>query len=391
MRRYRLLWLGDTASSLGDSVGFLALVWLVYSTAGSTASLGGFVATYTAPVLVGGPLVGAALDRFDRRRLMIADNVLRGALVTLVPVLHLLGALRIWELYVFAFVYGLLKMIPLAGVPALMPDVVPPERLEEANALESVTFFLSSVVGAAAAGVLIAAVGGANALWIDGASYAIFAVALVRIGPLGAADDESPARLARPIRDALRFVAATPIVLATTLMFMSVNVGSGAIEVIVPVYVRHTLHAGPGTYGALLSVAAAAGLVGAIAGGSVRRVPLGRAIALCEIAGGGAYAGLAGKPGIVPAFVLFAAAALCLGPLTVWAQTIRMRLIPPSMRGTVFGVLRTSMQGTLPLGALLAPVLLRGGIAAAGLAVAGLIAVPAAAALAAGALSEAEA
>src|SRR5262249_8413388 len=85
IRRYRLLWIGDTLSSLGDSVGFLALIWLVYSTAGSAATLGGFVAVYTAPVIVGGPLAGAALDRFDRRRLMIADNVVRGMLVASLP------------------------------------------------------------------------------------------------------------------------------------------------------------------------------------------------------------------------------------------------------------------------------------------------------------------
>jgi len=136
LRRYRLLWIGDTLSSLGDSVGFLALIWLVYVTAGSAATLGGFVATYTAPVIVGGPLVGAALDRFDRRRLMLADNVVRGVLVALVPVLHLLGVLAVWQLYVFAFVYGLLKMVPLAGVPALIPELVPEERLEAAPSVE---------------------------------------------------------------------------------------------------------------------------------------------------------------------------------------------------------------------------------------------------------------
>lgn len=385
VRSFRLLWLGDTASSLGDSVGFLALIWLVYSTAGSAATLGGFIATYTAPVLLGGPLVGAALDRFDRRRLLIVDSVFRGGLVLLIPVLHVLGVLQIWELYVFAFAYGLLKMIPLAGVPTLIPDLAPADALEAANALESVTFFLASVVGAALAGVLIAAVGGANALWIDAASYAVFAFALWRIGPIDT-DPEQAHATSAPFREALHFVLSTPIILATTLMFMSVNIGSGAIDVIVPVYVKRVLHAGPATYGALVSVAAAAGLVGALVGGGLRGVGLGRAIAACEIVAGLAYAGFAGRPSIAPTFAVFALAALCLGPLTVWAQTIRMRLIPAAMRGRVFGVLRTSMQGTVPLGALIAPVLLRGGMGVAGLTVAALLVVPAFVALAAGAL-----
>ena len=389
LRRYRLLWIGDTLSSLGDSVGFLALIWLVYVTAGSAATLGGFVATYTAPVIVGGPLVGAALDRFDRRRLMLADNVVRGVLVALVPMLHVLGVLAVWQLYVFAFVYGLLKMVPLAGVPALIPELVPEERLEAANGLESVSFFLSSVVGAAAAGALIGAVGGANALWVDAASYAAFALALWRLGPVAPPSVSSADGAPQPVRDALRFIARTPVILATTLMFMSVNIGSGIVEVITPVYVKHVLGAGPGTYGALLSVSAVAGLAGALLAGTTGSWQLGRAIAVSEIAAGGAYAGLAAKPGLALVFLVLAGAALFLGPLTVWAQTIRMRLIPAAMRGRVFGLLRTLMQATPPLGALLAAPLLRhGGIPAAGFAVAALLAVPAVTALALGILRE---
>jgi MFS family permease len=383
LRRFRLLWAGDTISSLGDSVGFLALVWLVYSTAGSAATLGGFVAAHTAPVLLGGPLAGMALDRFDRRRLMIADSAARAGLMALVPLLHYAGALRIWHLYVVAFAYGLLKMIPLAGVPSLIPDLVPDDRLEPANALETVSFFLSGVVGTAVAGALIGVVGGANVLWLDAASYLVFALLLWRIGPVGA----PPARSGRrALRDAVSLVVATPVLLATTAMFMLVNVGEGILAVLTPVYAREVLHGGAGTYGALVSVSAAAGLAGAlVAGATAGRFRLARAIAVSELIAGCAYAGLAAKPGLALAFVALAAGSFFLGPLTVWAQTIRMRLVPPELRGRVFGLLRTLMQSTPPLGALLAaPLLSAGGVPLAALAVGALLAVPAAVALAAG-------
>jgi MFS family permease len=389
IRRYRWLWLGDTASSLGDSVSFLALVWLVYETSGSTRTLGWFVAVYTAPVILGGPLVGAVLDRFDRRALLIADNLARASLMALVPVLHYGGALRLWHVYVVAFVYGVLKIFPLAGVPALIPDLVPDDRLEAANGLETVSFFLSAVVGAAIAGALVATVGGASALWLDAASYLFFAFALWRMGrvPLGGAGDEGGA--VPSIRAALRFSLRTPVILATTLMFMLVNVGEGILHVVMPVYVREILAAGPGAYGTLVSAAAAAGLIGALAAGiSPRSLGLGKAIAVSEILAGLAYAGLAATPQLALAFVLFALGSLLLGPLTVWAQTIRMRFIPADMRGRVFGLLRTVMQSTLPLGALLAsPLLDLGGMAAAALAVGTLLVVPALVALAAGTLA----
>jgi MFS family permease len=313
---------------------------------------------------------------------MIVDSLARAAAVASVPAVALAATVPVWQLYVVAGVYGLLKMIPLAGVPALVPDLVPADRYQAANALESISYFLSSVAGTFLAGGLVAAIGGAAALWLDAASYVAFAVTLVLIGPVAAED----VRAAAPrLRDALRFLMRTRIVLATTAMFMCVNVGSGVIIVALPVYVRTVLHGGATAYGAVLGCLAAAGLVGAVVGGSRSFGALGRAIAAAEVAAGAAYALLVARPSVL----LLAAAALLLGPLTVWAQTIRMRLIPPELRGRVFALLRTLMQATPPLGAAVgAFVLGAGGLRLAWAAAAVALIVPAVVALAAGALEE---
>jgi MFS family permease len=333
IRRYRWLWLGDTVSSLGDSVSFVALVWIVFETSGSSSTLGWFVVAYTAPVILGGPLVGVVLDRFDRRRLLIVDNLCRTGLMALVPLLHYAGVLAVWHLYLVAVVYGLLKMFPLAGVPALIPGLVPDDGLDAADALESVSFFLSAVAGAAVGGLLVAAVGGANALWIDAASYAFFALALWQMGPVRSHASSQP-HGAPSLRTAASFLLRTPVIVATTLMFMLVNVGEGMLQVVMPVYVRDVLDAGPGVYGGLVSVAAAAGLLGALAAGvSGGRFPLGRAIAVSQILAGACFAALAGTPALLLTFGLFALGSLFLGPLTVWAQTIPYALHPTRHAG----------------------------------------------------------
>jgi MFS family permease len=388
-RRFRTLWLGATVSNVGDSVSLLALIWLVYTTGGSATKLGWFVAAYTAPVIVGGPLAGIVLDRFDRRLLMSYDNLVRGVLVAALPLLSFEHALRLWQVYLFAIAYGFLKMIPLAGVPAILPDLVEPHDLDVANALESISFYLSTIVGPALAGLLIAAVGAINVLWLDAASYLLFALALLRIGQLPRAEATSPSG-ERSVRQAFLFVIGIPVLLATTLMFMLVNIGAGIVEVITPVYVNQSLHAGAAAYGALLATAGAAGLVGAFAAGAgAGHLPLGHAIAFSEIAAGVAYGFLAATPPLALAFLAFAVGALCLGPLTVWAQTIRMRLIPPEMRGRIFGTMRSLMQATPPLGALVAGALLRtGGMQLAALATAVLLIAPAVISLALGSLDE---
>jgi MFS family permease len=373
-RRYRLVWGGATLSVVGDGAAWVALAWTAYRVDESLADVGALLVAYSAPVVVGGPLVGVLLDRFDRRRLLIADNLVRAAAMAVVPLLHALGALRLWHLFVAAALYGLLKMFPLAGIPSLLPDLVADEELDAANAMESFGWMLGSVLGPALGGALLAVVDGPYVLALDALTYVGFAFALVAAGPIAAAAGER--EHARGLRPALSLVLRTPVILATTVMFMLVNVGEGMVAVLLPVLVDD-FGAGPGVYGALLAVAAGAGLVGAaVAGATGGRIPYGRAIAGAQGCAGLALVVVAAGAPLAAVFAAVAASWFFLGPLTVWAQTLRMRVIPPELRGRVFGLLRTAMQGTVPLGGALAPIAAAGGVARGFLVAALLVAVP---------------
>jgi predicted MFS family arabinose efflux permease len=131
------------------------------------------------------------------------------------------------------------------------------------------------------------------------------------------------------------------------------------VNVVIPLYVRDTLHAGSETYGLLLSALKAGILVGLLVIGAVNwRWPLGRSIAWSLLASGLVLLlWLLQPPVVLLGAILFAWGGLA-SSLTPWAQTIRMRLIPPEMRGRVFALLRTSMQSTRPIGAVVAGFLL---------------------------------
>ncbi|MGH6962837.1 MAG: MFS transporter, partial [Dongiaceae bacterium] len=118
---FRRFWLGFTFSVLGDSFTRVAFTWFVYETTQSAAAVGLLMVFYTGPLIVGGFLAGWALDRFDRRVVMIADNLVRGLAIAIVPLLYLLGSLALWHVYLAAAVYGLLMMVALAGAPSLIP------------------------------------------------------------------------------------------------------------------------------------------------------------------------------------------------------------------------------------------------------------------------------
>lgn len=362
-RPFALLWSGATVSLFGDGLTWVSLVWLVYELGGTTVDVGILAACYTAPVVIGGLAAGLLLDRFDRRRLLMADNAIRGMAVLSVPIAHWLGVLGIGQLFAVAAVYGLLYMVSLAGFPSVLPEIVADEDLATANAMESISFGIGGVAGPAVAGVLIALVGAANLLAVDAMTYVVFVgcLAVLRIPDrTGAADSSAPVR--RGLGPALRFALGTPAILAITLMFMAANVGEGMVLVLLPVLARETLEVGAAGYGLLVSAFTAGVLVGSVAIGALRWPwPLGRSLAVAQLAAGIAALGLLAAPTLAIAVTVLLGVGLLASPLTIWAQTIRMRLIPEALRGRVFALLRTLMQGTPPIGGLAAGIILAGG------------------------------
>jgi len=368
-RDYALLWGGATVSALGDGMSFVALVWLIIERGGSAADVGWLSAIYTAPVIIGGLAAGIVLDRFDRRRVIALDNVIRGLAIASVPIADALGMLTTTQLFVVAAIYGLLFMTSIAGLPSLIPALVGEDDLTTANAMESITYGIAGLIGPAFAGVVIAVVGQTAVLAIDAATYCTFVACLVLIrgggrpAPVDPADVDPAVPVAGAgIGPAVRFVLGAPAIVATTLMYMCLNVSGGILTVLVPIYARDVLGGGPTTYGLLLSVLTGGELLGLLVIGAIRwRWPLGRSIAAAAFISGVILGLLLLRPGFLLTAAILGASGFVESSLTPWAQTIRMRLIPAHLRGRVFALLRTSMQSTRPIGSIAAGAMLATG------------------------------
>ncbi len=368
-REYAFLWSGATVSALGDGMSFVALVWLVLDRGGDPGTVGWLAAAYTAPVVIGGLAAGVILDRFDKRRILAADNLIRGAAIASVPIASALGVLSTAQLFGVAAIYGLLFMTSLAGIPSLIPSLVAEDELTTANAMESLTYAVAGLAGPAIAGVVIAAVGAPVVLAIDAVTYGVFVVCLLVMRPVppsealasgsAAGDEQTPGRGLGP---AVRFVLGTPAILVITVIYMAINVGEGIFIVLAPVYARDVLGGGPATYGTLVSAFTGGSLAGTLLVGAIGwRWPLGRSIAVATLATGLVMGLLLVEPPFVATVAILIVAGVLASSLTAWAQTIRMRLIPPELRGRVFALLRTLMQSTPPIGAVLGGTLLAGG------------------------------
>lgn len=349
---FRRFWTGFAAAVTADEIVRIAFVWFVYAHTGSAAAVGWLMVCFTALILAGGFLAGWVLDRFDRRLAMVLDNLVRAAAIALVPLLNGLGVLALWHLYVIAGLFGLLMMIPLAGTPTLIPSLVPVERRQTANALEVLGYTVGGVIGPMVGGALIAGWGAPLAVLLSVASYLFFGWTLGRLPPqppAGAASRRAP------LGEALRHVIGNAFLVSTTLMFLLFNIGLGLLLVWLPVFADMRLASGAAGYGLLLAAFATGQMAAALAVGGV--APGGRlGLRICMVQ---ALAGLA-VVAIWPVQQALAAAAILflfgtmVAPLTVWAQTLRMGIVPPSMHGRTFALLRTLMQAGRPIGGAIA-------------------------------------
>ena len=163
VRDFRLLWIGQGISLLGDQFHMIALPWLVLQLTGNALAMATVLALAGIPralfMLVGGALT----DRYSPRMVMLASTTLRMGLVALLAGVVLTGTIQLWMLYVFALVFGLMDAFFFPAQNAIVPRLIDKEFLQAGNALIQGTAQLSMFVGPVLAGTLIALLNGQNA------------------------------------------------------------------------------------------------------------------------------------------------------------------------------------------------------------------------------------
>lgn len=357
---FRRVWIGATISAAGDAGSWVAIVTLALGQ--GHASLPLVVVLYTAPVAVGGLVAGWALDRFDRRRVMIADSLIRGAAFSSIPIAIVAGHLGAWLLYSVAAVYGFFKMVGLAGFPSLIPALVSEQQLDQANALEGVSYGLATLTGAGLAGLAVTSVGPAWVIALDAVSYIVMALCLWSIpaSHRAAGIREPGSRQRTSVAAVIRLCAANAIIRDTTVMFAVFNVGEGMLLVFLP-HRAVQLGLGASGYGYLVAATTTGELLAALL---LSRLTWRRSLAASIILAQGIAAAVT-LTLLVPNIATTVAALVILGgcaaPMTAWAQSLRMRLVDPALHGRLFAALRTMMQATPPLGGLLAALTLEAG------------------------------
>ncbi|HKE80507.1 MAG TPA: MFS transporter [Solirubrobacteraceae bacterium] len=258
-RDFALLWTGMTVSLLGDGIFIVAEAWQVYDIHNDPVALSlvglAWTGGMTAFLLTG----GIVSDRLERRRVMIAADIVRALVVGVTAVLSLAGVLEIWHLVLLAVLYGAGEAFFGPAFGALIPDVVAPHELVEANSLDQlVRQACERLIGPAIGGLVVAAIGAGGAFLVDAGTFLVSAACIwaLRVRSLPVASSEDPDR--GGLREGMRFVRSQPWLWSTLIAAsLSLLLFLGPLEVLLPFVIRNDLDAGAGGYGAVLAAAGA--------------------------------------------------------------------------------------------------------------------------------------
>jgi hypothetical protein len=262
-RDFALLFGGNAVSMFGDGVSLVAIAWQAYQISNSPSALSVIGVAWTLP-MVGLLLVGGVLgDRFDRRRVLIASDVIRASAMAAIGALALAGSLELWHMIVLVAIYGAGEALFAPTFQAIVPDVVPAPVLVQANSLQQLTEPVAfRFIGPALGGALIAAVGTGSAFLVDAATFAISALCVSRMRARGPVRTDVEASIRSEIGEGFAFVRSQTWLWATLLSAAIVLLlYLGPFEVLVPYLVKNDYGGGAGVLGLVLGAAG----VGAIA------------------------------------------------------------------------------------------------------------------------------
>ncbi len=354
--RFARLWLGQVISAVGDYFYFLAVPILINELTGSTTAISlAMIFGFALPQLLFGLPAGVMVDRWDRRRVMIATDLLRAVLV--LGGLLVRDAQTIWILYLVGFMVSVASRFFFPARSALIPSLVAENELVAANGLSQLTETASLLIGPALAGFTIAWWGEGVAFIADSISFLVSAVAIWSIGavtaqPRRAASEQTMRALWRELLEGLRFLFGHPILRGIVLTFAIVHLGVGAINVLwVPLLSRH-YGVGPegmGVVDSLQGVGMALGGLGVgwlaarlskVSIGATGLVVIGLMLSLTGVAPSFAYI-------MLFTFVL----GLALSPVEAALTTLMQQITPDSTRGRVFSALGTfgSLAGVISM------------------------------------------
>lgn len=360
-RDYMLLWSGQVVSTLGSGISGIVFPLLILALTNSPQAAGIAGALGSLPYLIFSLPVGALIDRWDRKRVMMLCDAGRALSLASIPVAMAFGVLTVWQLYANAFIEGTLFVFFNIAEVAALSRVVVKEQLPDASAQNEASFGLAGIIAPSIGTFLYKVVGQMVPFVFDAVSYAlsVFSLALIRTpfqGERAAAGTER--HLLQEIREGLAWLWNQPLIRYIAVLTGGLNFSSAGSFLII-IVLAQAKGADEALIGTIFSIGSIGGIAGALLGGRIqRRFRFGHVIISMVWIQALLFPLYAVAPDVLLLGVI-SALIFVTGPIYNVVQfSYRISIIPDALQGRVNSTFRLVAFGFQPLGAALSGVLI---------------------------------
>lgn len=378
-REFRLFWIGQGISCLGDQFYLIALPWLVLRLTGDPLAMGTVLALASTPRAAFMLIGGALTDRFSSRTLMLYSDILRTCLVAGLAGIVLTGRIELWMIYLFAVTFGLVDAFFYPASNSIVPQLVKEEQLGTGNAIVQGTQQLTLIAGPVVAGVLIAVLDGGTAgsvrdllgigiaFGFDAFTFLISVMSLwlmKRNQPASTDPTASkPEGVWAAIRDGLVYVKQDGVLgtfFAVTAAITLLIAGPFAVGV--PVLAESRFPQGAAAFGMIMSAFGGGMLLGTLSTGILPKPAPARFGMTLLLLTSGLGVGMV-LLGLAPSAILAAGVGLAMGAADGYIEiafiTWLQSRTPAAMLGRMMSLLMFALMGLNPLSIALAGMLIK--------------------------------
>jgi MFS family permease len=352
-RNFFLLWSGQVVSQIGDSFYMIALAWWLLEKTGSTAAMGLFLVASTLPEMLLGPFAGGFADRFNRKVIIVAADILRGLVVLTVTLLQVLDALAVWHCFVAAVLLSIGTAFFNPTLMAVIPQVVERDELPRANALSQMVSGGAKVLGPVAGAAFVSIAGYGPVFLVNALSYLVSALLEGFLSlPDGSTMKEE--KMLQGLKEGIRFILRSREVLVIILVIALVHVFFGSLSVSAPFLARSLNGNGVQNLGYLEGMIGGGMVLGAVLihlkKANSRSCSLFTAVVvagLCFVT-----LGIINSTGLkdkLPYLAVFLLIGFSVATASVYWRSLLQVQVPNEMAGRVFGVCTTVANLSLPL------------------------------------------
>jgi MFS family permease len=358
-RNYRYTWTGQLVSEVGDHFNNIAVFSLAVGNTKSGLVVSGVMLARAIPAMLIGPAAGVVLDRFNRKHIMIASDLIRAVVAALfILTIHRHDT---WLLYLLSGLLMVASPFFTSGRAAILPSIATREELHTANSLTQTTGWTTLTLGTFLGGASVAQLGYKWAFAANALSFVISALCISRLYLAGrgfvpsrrALNETTVVRPWHEYKEGLRYMRSVPLILGLLMINIGWATGGGAAQILFSVFGEIVFNKGPAGLGLVWGFAG----IGLLCGGAVAyamgpRLSFGaytRAVAICYIVHGGSYILFSQAPKFGWALVFIALSRAGVGVSSVLNMSQLLRIVPNEFRGRVFSTMESCQWSVMML------------------------------------------